>query len=331
MAIIEVKNLKKEFKIKHKEPGLKGSLKSIFSPKKKIITAVNNVSFDVEKGELLAFIGPNGAGKSTTLKILTGILYPDKGDVKIMGLTPWKDRKKLSFKVGTIFGQKPQLWYHLPAIDTYNLFSKIYEMDKAEYQKRLKRLVKMLQVEEFLHTPVRKLSLGQRMRAELVASLLHKPEILFLDEPTIGLDIVAKKNLRNIIKKLNEEEGLTIILTSHDMEDIEKICKKLVVINRGRLIYKGKLSEVKRRFMGEKLLRIRFEEKLVKKFKHRGLQVLKQGEFGVKAKVDTTKYPIKKVLRELMEKYNIEDILVADPPIEEIIENIFKAKKRIEL
>src|SRR3989344_5168695 len=194
--VIHVKNLRKEFKIKHKEPGFLGSLKSIVHPKTKTLVAVDNISFNVKEGEIIAFIGPNGAGKSTTIKILTGILHPTSGNAKVLGLVPWKDRIKLAYKIGSVFGQKPQLLYHLPAIDTFNLFSKIYELDSDTYKKRLDKLVKLFEVEDIIHQPVRKLSLGQRMRCEILASLLHNPQVIFLDEPTIGLDIVVKKKMR---------------------------------------------------------------------------------------------------------------------------------------
>ncbi|MFH1276204.1 MAG: ATP-binding cassette domain-containing protein [Candidatus Woesearchaeota archaeon] len=321
--IISVKNLTKKFKAKQKEAGLKGSLKSIFKPKYKEIVAVNNISFEVNKGEIIGFIGPNGAGKSTTLKMLSGILFPDSGEINILGLSPQKERKKLAYHIGTVFGQKPQLWYHLPAIDTFNLFSKIYEIDQKTYEKRLKRLVKLFEVEDIIHQPVRKLSLGQRMRCELLASLLHNPKVIFLDEPTIGLDIIVKKTIRDLIRKLNKEENTTIILTSHDMEDVEKICKRTIIINQGKLIYDGLMKKIRENYLNKKRIIVILKEQ-ISSLDISNTKLLYRGKFKHSLEVDTSKFPIGDVVAEIMSKYKIEDITVTDPPIEDIIEQIFK-------
>ena len=191
--VVKVNNLKKNFKIKVQKPGLSGTINSLLKPEYKICRAVKGINFQVEKGERLAFIGPNGAGKSTTIKILSGILYPDEGEVDVLGFTPWRERQKMAFKIGAVFGQKPQLWYHLPPGDTFELFGKIYEMDKSIYKKRVAKLIELFDIKSFINTPVRQLSLGQRMRCEMAAALLHNPEVIFLDEPTIGLDVVSKK------------------------------------------------------------------------------------------------------------------------------------------
>lgn len=245
MKIIEVKNLNKKFKIKEKEKGLKGSLKSMVKPKYKTINAVNNISFEVEKGEILAFIGPNGAGKSTTIKMLTGILYPTDGEIKVLGLEPSKKRKQLSYKIGTVFGQKEQLWTHLTPYDNFKFFGAIYDIEDKEIEERIKELSTTFELENFINTPVRNLSLGQRIRCEIVAALIHKPEILFLDEPTIGLDPVVKENIRKLIKKMNKELGTTIFLTSHDIGDIEKLCKRVVIINNGKIIMDDSMANLK--------------------------------------------------------------------------------------
>lgn len=245
MKIIEVKNLKKQFKIKEKEKGLKGSLKSIIKPKYKIIDAVDDITFDVEKGEMLAFIGPNGAGKSTTIKMLTGILYPTFGSISVMGLDPSKERKKLAYKIGTVFGQKEQLWTHLTPYDNFKFFGAIYDLKDDEIEKRIDDLKQTFDLAEFINTPVRNLSLGQRIRCEIVAALIHNPDILFLDEPTIGLDPVVKQNIRKLIKKMNKELGTTIFLTSHDIGDIEKLCKRVIIINHGKIIMDDSMDNLK--------------------------------------------------------------------------------------
>ena len=220
MNVIEVKNLKKTFKVKIKEKGFKGSIKSIFKPKYKSIKAVNNITFNVEKGEILAFIGPNGAGKSTTIKMLTGILQPDSGNVMVNGINPSKNRKQLAYSIGTVFGQKEQLWTHLTPYDNFKFFAAIYDIDSRVADKRIKELIETFELHDFVNTPVRNLSLGQRIRCEIVASLIHKPDVLFLDEPTIGLDPVVKENIRTLIKRMNKEYKTTVFLTSHDVSDI---------------------------------------------------------------------------------------------------------------
>lgn len=245
MNIIEVKNLNKRFTVKQKEKGIKGSIKSIIKPKYKKIKAVNNISFTVEKGEMLAFIGPNGAGKSTTIKMLTGILYPTSGEIMVNGINPAKQRKKLAYKIGTVFGQKEQLWTHLTPYDNFKFFGAIYDIPNDEIEDRIEELSNTFELQEFINTPVRNLSLGQRIRCEMVAALIHKPEILFLDEPTIGLDPVVKKNIRNLIKKMNKELGTTIFLTSHDVGDIEKLCKRVIIVNKGKIIMDDTMKNLK--------------------------------------------------------------------------------------
>ncbi|MBD3249322.1 ATP-binding cassette domain-containing protein [Candidatus Woesearchaeota archaeon] len=319
---IELKGLVKDFKAKQKDKGLKGSLKAMFRPNYKEIRAVKNISFDVKKGELVGFIGPNGAGKSTAIKIMTGIMYPTKGKVKVLGLNPQKERKKLAYKIGTVFGQKPQLMYHLPAIDTFYLFSKIYEVPEEEFRKRLDHLGEIFEIKDFIKQPVRKLSLGQRMRCEIVASLLHKPEILFLDEPTIGLDLIAKKRIRKLIKDLNKKEKLTIILTSHDMEDVEKICKRLVIINKGNIVYDDTIRKIKN-YLKYKVVDILFEDP-IKELKLKDVNIISKKKYKAKLEIDTDKISIKKLLEHITRRYNIADMVISDPPVEEIIEMIYK-------
>lgn len=324
-SAITVEGLGKSFQAKHKEAGLVGSLKSLVRPTYHSVTAVDDISFKIRKGDLTALIGPNGAGKSTILKMLTGILHPDHGTVRVAGLDPQRQRTELAMRLGTVFGQKPQLWYHLPAIDTFDLFSRIYELDRAAYASRLRRLAEFFQINSFMHTPVRKLSLGQRMRAEIVASLLHKPQVLFLDEPTIGLDITTKKRIRHFINEINKEEDTTIILTSHDMQDIEKICRNVMIINDGRIIYEGSMKELKKQFLTHKIVSVLVDEKLGD-VRMKGVTVLKKALFGMKLSVDTSARPINSVIKALMKKYTIVDITISDPPVEDMIENILGEK-----
>jgi ABC-2 type transport system ATP-binding protein len=325
--IITIKDLSKSFKVRIPAEGLKNKLKAFILPKYKSVTAVNSISFEIKKGELVGFIGPNGAGKSTTLKMLSGILFPDSGEITVCGLSPQKNRKTLAYKIGTIFGQKPQLWFHLPAIDTFDLFSKIYELDKKEYKERVEYLIKKFEISEIVNQPVRKLSLGQRMRCEFVLALLHKPAVLFLDEPTIGLDITIKKTIRDLIKKINREEGVTVILTSHDMDDVETICNRVIVINHGEIIYDDTLEKIKEKYIDKKIIRIETNNPIL--FKERkGITILKRNNFEVEAIIDITKVDFNKITQEFLKKNNLSDVTIEEPPIEDIIEKIYKIKKK---
>lgn len=320
MEQIKVKNLTKIFETSVKK---RKGIFSLFRSDKKKITAVDNLSFSVEKGETLAFIGPNGAGKSTTIKMLTGILYPTSGSAIVAGFNPWKSRQKLAFKIGTVFGQKSQLSFHLPAMDSFRLFARIYELEDIDYKKRLNELIEIFSVSDLLNQPLRKLSLGQRMRCEIIASLLHSPEVIFLDEPTIGLDIVAKRDLRDVLRQLNRDWHTTIFLTSHDTGDIEALCKRTMIINHGKIICDDKTKNLRRRYITIKRLYIRFEN-IVTGFSMKDVTVLKQGKFGVSLEVDTTRRNIRSVLEELIKSYSIVDINVEDPSLEEIIQNIYE-------
>ena len=325
MSIITVNGLRKTFQTKRKQPGLTGSLRAIVKPELQTVEAVKGITFELEPGELLAFIGPNGAGKSTTIKMLTGILYPSSGEANVLGLTPWKDRRKLAYRIGSVFGQKPQLWYHLPPADTFHLFARIYELDDKAFQERQGFLIEAFDLGDLIHTPVRKLSLGQRMKCEIAASLLHRPQVIFLDEPTIGLDVVAKQQIRDTIKLLHERDGTTIFLTSHDAGDVESLCKRVIVINYGQVIYDDRVSTLKRRYLTRKVVGVRFGERLENGFQLSGVEVLKVGDCGVKLQFDTRQTPVESVLQRLMAAHPVVDITVEDPPMEEIIRSIYEA------
>ncbi|MDE5938117.1 MAG: ATP-binding cassette domain-containing protein [Lachnospiraceae bacterium] len=245
MQAITVENLSKTFRVKRKEKGMRGSIKAILHPQTEEIRAVNGVSFSVDEGEMLAFIGPNGAGKSTTIKMLTGILYPDGGRVEVLGIDPMKKRKQLAYRIGTVFGQKEQLWTHLTPYDNFRFFGAIYDLSERETEERIAELSERFELNAFIDTPVRNLSLGQRIRCEIVASLIHKPKVLFLDEPTIGLDPVVKENVRELIKQMNREEHTTIFLTSHDVGDIEKLCRRIIIVNDGQIVLDDSVERLK--------------------------------------------------------------------------------------
>jgi ABC-2 type transport system ATP-binding protein len=324
MTSIEVINLQKTFQTKHKAEGLGGSMRALIKPEYSLIEAVHDLSFQMESGELLGFIGPNGAGKSTTIKILTGILHPSGGEAKVLGFTPWIDRQKLAYQIGTVFGQRPQLWYHLPAIDTFILFGKIYELDDRETKKRIEYLTEAFEIKDLLDVPVRKLSLGQRMRCEVAASLLHRPKLLLLDEPSIGLDVVAKQHIRDAIKRMNQEEGVGVLLTSHDAGDLEALCKRVIIVNHGQIVYEDKVSNLKRKFLTTKLVQVRYAEEVSRDFSITGVEILKVGHYGVKLKFDTSKTPVDSVMSHLSDAGDIVDITISDPPLEEVIAKIYQ-------
>ena len=324
MPIIEVKNLSKEFKVKIKDKGLKGSLKSILKPKYKTVKAVKNISFQVEKGEIIAFIGPNGAGKSTTIKMMTSILYPDKGSIKVLDLNPVKDRKKLSYQIGTVFGQKEQLWTHLTPYDNFKFFGAIYDIPETIVEKKIEEFKEIFELDEFITTPVRNLSLGQRIRCEIVASLIHEPKVLFLDEPTIGLDPVVKENIRTTIKRMNKEYKTTIFLTSHDVGDIEKLCKRVIIINNGTIVLDDTMENLKYHYLNKKIVEAKMKEK-VNLNDEEGITILKDKGYNLKIEVDTTKRSVSDAIK-LLNPDNIIDINISNIPLENIISEIYKKK-----
>ena len=324
MAVIEVKNLSKSFKVKLKEKGLKGSLKSIIKPRYKTIKAVRNVSFSVEKGEIIAFIGPNGAGKSTTIKMMTSILYPDKGSIKVMGLDPSRDRKALSYEIGTVFGQKEQLWTHLTPYDNFKFFGAIYDIPESAVEKKIDELRELFELDSFINTPVRNLSLGQRIRCEIVASLIHEPKVLFLDEPTIGLDPVVKENIRTLIKRMNKEYKTTIFLTSHDVGDIEKLCKRVIIINNGTVVMDDTMENLKYNYLNKKIVEAKMKE-MVNLDDEDGITILKDKGYNLKIEVDTTKKSVSDAIK-LLNPDNIIDINISNVPLEDIISDIYKSR-----
>ena len=322
MAVIQVNNLSKDFKVKVKEKGLKGSLKSLVKPKYKIIKAVKNISFSIEKGEMIAFIGPNGAGKSTSIKMMTGILYPDKGDINILGYNPVKDRKKLAYEIGCVFGQKEQLWTHLTPYDNFKFFGAIYDIPEEKVEKKIKELNELFELKEFMNTPVRNLSLGQRIRCEIVASLIHEPKILFLDEPTIGLDPVVKENIRTLIKRMNKEYKTTVVLTSHDVSDIEKLCKRVIIVNKGQIVLDDSMENLKYHYLNKKIVEAKMKEQ-VNLDDEEGITILKDKGYNLKIEVDTKKRSVSDALK-LLNPDNIVDINISNVPLENIISDIYK-------
>jgi ABC-2 type transport system ATP-binding protein len=323
--VIQVKNLKKTYKTHKRKQGLINAVKSLFKREYKIKHALKDVNFEIKKGEIVGFIGPNGAGKSTTIKALAGVLYPDSGTINVMGFTPWKDRVKYVKNIGVVFGQKPQLHWDLPPLDTYWLNKELYDIPEKEFKKRLNYMTKLLDAQEIVKTPVRDLSLGERMKCTIISALLHNPKLVFLDEPSIGLDVVAKDRFRDFILNINMQQKTTFIVTTHDMGDIEKLCKRIIIINHGVIVYDGPIEKIKKKYLTHKHLHVTFN-KLDKEFQLAGCRVVEKGQYDLKLELDTRKQTVKKVINYLLAKFDVADIIVQDPPIEEIIQKIYKEK-----
>lgn len=322
-TVIHVKDLSKSFSVKEPSHGILGAMKALFCTKTKSLPAIQDICFQIAKGERVAFIGPNGAGKSTTIKMLTGILYPTSGTLEVLGMTPWKNRRSLGYQIGTVFGQRTQLWYHLPASDTFDLLSKIYEIDPITYRKQSKELIEAFEIGDFLHRPVRQLSLGQRMRCEIVASLLHNPKILFLDEPTIGLDIQAKLKIRSLLNKLSYEHGTTLFLTSHDTADIEQVCDRVIILDQGKIIQDCSLKELKRNYVKTKVLNLVTETETLF-LDLPGVKTLQNEKYHFVCEVDLTLTPIDKVIQKAISLTSLKDVTIEDPSMEEIIRHVYR-------
>jgi len=323
-AMIAVANLKKYYRVFHKEPGLKGSLKSLFKRKHDIVKAVDDISFRINKGELIGFIGPNGAGKTTTLKCLSGLLYPDGGLISVLGFTPWQRKKEFLKQISFIMGQKSQLWWDLPAIETFNLNQAIYEIPKKAYNRTLDELVELLEIKDVLRIQVRKLSLGQRMKCELVAALLHRPKVLFLDEPTIGLDVVMQKKIRDFIKEYNHRYQATIILTSHYMGDVKEMARRVVIIDKGKIVFDGQLTEITEKFADHKIISVVFSKPVEKK-DLRGLGTVKNFN-SLKTDILIKRKIVPMAAAELLQRLPVKDLNIEEPAIEDIIRELFTGK-----
>lgn len=325
--VIQVKNLKKYYSVFQKEPGLLGSLKSFFKRKYIDTKAVDGVSFQINEGELVGFIGPNGAGKTTTLKVLSGLLYPNSGGVEVLGKVPFKRQREFQVNISLIMGQKNQLWWDLPPMDSFVLNKEIYQIGEQKFKENLKKLSEMLKVEDILTTPVRKLSLGQRMKCELIAALLHSPKILFLDEPTIGLDVVAQQNMRDFIREYNEEFKATILLTSHYMGDVKELCKRVIIINQGKIIYDGELADIVRKYAPYKIVKVDFAGNVSKDLLNEFGKVEKYSNTYVELEVAKEKVAV--IVGKILSKFEVVDLSIEDSPIENIIRTIFESPKNI--
>ena len=320
---IEVKDLRKEFKVSSSGKGFLGKLQALFHRRHKVITAVNDIDFKISRGEFVGYVGENGAGKSTTIKMLTGILVPTSGTAEVNGIVPYKDRKKNAAKIGVVFGQRTQLWWDLPVRESFDLLRVIFRVSGSDFERQMAKLEKALGLRPLLEMPVRKLSLGQRMRCDIAASLIHNPPVLFLDEPTIGLDVLAKQSVRNFLSEINRTEGTTIILTTHDMNDIEQLCKRLIILEEGKIIFDGETEFLKQKFVHEKVIEVEFYEDDCVMQRIPGVTVVREQGCKKWLTFDSDSSGIGEVIGTIASHYKIKDISVKEPSVESIIRNIY--------
>jgi len=322
-AVIRVKGLRKEFRVYRHHRGALGALRNLLTREYHVVKAIDGISFHIERGELIGYLGPNGAGKSTTLKILTGILVPTAGEVRVDGRVPWRDRVEHARHIGVVFGQRTNLWWDLPVIESFELLRHIYRVPADRYRRTLRMLDDLLELGPFLDTPVRSLSLGQRMRADLAAALLHDPSLLFLDEPTIGLDVVAKERIRGFIRTVNQERGTTIILTTHDLGDVEKLCRRVIMIDHGHLVFDGELSQLKERLGGGRIVVVDFVEP-PDDVRLPGARLIRREANRVWLRVDRDNGHMAELIPTLFQRYQVRDVSIQEPEIEEVVRKIYE-------
>ena len=321
--IIHVRELSKNFRVMERQPGWKGAFQNLFNPQYRQIQAVRSVSFGLKEGEMVGYLGPNGAGKSTTLKVLTGLLVPTSGEVLVDGRIPWKDRTVYVSRIGAVFGQRTTLWWDLPVIDSLEVMQAMYRIPPERFRSNLRQFSQLLQLHEFINTPVRSLSLGQRMRADLCAALLHEPKLVFLDEPTIGLDVVAKERIREFILYINQQRGTTIILTTHDLSDVEKLCERVMILDKGQLLYDGSLESLTARFEGERMLMVVFAEEYAD-IEVDGARLLEKNGREALYAFNWRNLSSSELLGRLLGKFKVADLEVRRPELEQTIRRIYE-------
>lgn len=324
MSQIIVEDLVKTFRVAERSPGAWGALRGLVHRRYRTVRALDGISFSVEAGELVGYIGPNGAGKSTTVKVLAGILVPDSGRCEVLGRVPWQDRVPHVRQLGVVFGQRTQLWWDLPVVESFDLLRDIYQVPEAQYRLAFEELVVTMSLQPFLDTPVRQLSLGQRMRCDLAAALLHSPSLLYLDEPTIGLDAVSKLAIRSFVQQLNRERGVTVILTTHNMDDIEALCSRVILINEGRILLDGALDELRSQVSNERRLVVHLlrEEQWIE---DPDASVIRRDGARVHLRFDPTRIRAAELIGRITERYAIRDLFVENPPIEEIVARLYES------
>ena len=321
--IIQARGLRKRFRVRTRTPGRFGAVRDVVMPRRRQVTAVDDIELEVDRGEVVAFIGPNGAGKSTTIKLLTGILHRDAGSISVLGMDPQRHRRRLAYRIATVFGQKSQLWFHLPPIDTFKLLADVYDLEPRRARERIASLAEIFGIGRHLTTPVRKLSLGERIRCEIAASLIHDPELLLLDEPTIGLDVVIRQRIRDLITEINRERGVTVFLTSHDTGDIEKVCGRAVVINHGRIVWDGAVGELRGSLLATKIMDLKLDAPLV--FDQPDVTVRHADRYTATLEVDTSRTRLEAVVRAILKRNTVLDVTISDPPMEEVIAALYES------
>jgi ABC-2 type transport system ATP-binding protein len=333
-SMIQVNHLQKDFSIHQSRPGLGGAFRDLFSREYKTVKAVDDLSFTVEEGEMFALIGENGAGKSTTIKMLTGILTPSDGEIVINGYVPFKQREEYVRSIGVVFGQRSQLWWDLSPIESFRLLKSVYKVDEAEGEKWLERLIEELEISPFVSQPVRKLSLGQRMRCEVAASLIHKPRLLFLDEPTVGLDVLVKQKIREFLRNLNETENMTILLTTHDVSDIEALCKRVLVMDKGKLIFDGLLNDLKEKWGNGTEVSFQMKKRTSAAALRQALgempcEIEQINDFTLSVKVARSQEMLPFVLSTVMSAFEVSDVKIEETSTEDIVRNIYSSDQEV--
>ncbi len=333
MNIIKVKNISKEYKISKHENGFIGYIKHILNPKTETFKAVQNISFEIKEGEIVGYLGENGAGKSTTIKMLTGLLTPTSGEIEVNGIVPYKNRIENNFQIGAVFGQKTQLWWDLPVIESFKLIGSLYKMSKKEYESNLNWIIEKLELQELLNKQVKNLSLGQKMKCEIAATFLHKPKIVYLDEPTIGLDVLVKENIRKFIKEVNKEFHTTILLTTHDIKDVEELCDRIILIDKGCIIYDGSINTFKIKYSNNDFVTIfkKESESYIAKIKmNNEMQIVEETKNYIKIKYNSQKISIVEIIDLFKKYYTIENVETNEAKFEEILKDIYRGHTNVE-
>jgi ABC-2 type transport system ATP-binding protein len=334
-SIIHVHDLCKHFRTFHRREGVWGSIQNLLVRDYKTVAAVDRVSFSIHRGEMVGYIGPNGAGKSTSIKMLTSILVPTSGEIRVNGFVPHRQRRQYVKTIGVVFGQRTQLWWDIAVVESFKLLRRIYDVPQRDFEARMERFNEILSIRDYLHTPVRKLSLGERMRCDLAAALLHNPPLLFLDEPTIGLDVVAKDHIRQFLRAINREFSTTVLLTTHDLDDIEELCRRIMIIDHGRVLYDGPLADLKQRLLRTKqikfVLKDRAQASGVNVFCRDGLEAEQVDELTYRIRFDRLKVSTSDLIRQILSTVEVRDLLIEDEPIEEIVKRIYAGQAQLEV
>src|SRR5215469_2391899 len=325
--LIFVDQLCKEFRTFKRREGVWGSIQNLFVREYRTLSAVDHVSFSIDQGEMVGYIGPNGAGKSTSIKMLTGILVPSSGEIRVNGFVPFRERSRYVKTIGVVFGQRTQLWWDIAVVESFKLLKRIYDVPQRDFEERMERFDEILGIRDYLHTPVRKLSLGERMRCDLAAALLHNPPLLFLDEPTIGLDVVAKDHVRHFLRAINREFRTTILLTTHDLDDIEELCRRIMIIDHGRVLYDGPLAHLKQKLLRTKQIKFALKDRdqvaCLEVFARDGFEIETVDELTYRIRFDRLKIVTADLIRRILAAVEVRDLLIEDEPIEEIVKRIY--------